>query len=115
MAKKKKRTTKKQRTAKKKATVKKKATARKKTTAKRKPTARKMADWFLKNYKDPVHGVPYNGREGGYQYTNGGPYTALDEVQEHFPEAEFRDVEKAVEIIGHEGDGVTDWVKKEEY
>lgn len=34
--------------------------------------------WFSENFEDPVHGVPYNGREGGYLYTYGGPYDAAD-------------------------------------
>jgi hypothetical protein len=31
-------------------------------------------EWFLAGYCDPVHGTPYNGREGGFQFIHGGPY-----------------------------------------
>ncbi len=78
-----------------------------------KPSAKVMAKWFLEHYQDPVHGVPYNGREGGYQYVNGGPYDASEQIQKHFPNAEVTDVEKAVEEI--ESDGITEWVKAREY
>jgi hypothetical protein len=59
--------------------------------------------------------VPYNGREGGYQYLNGGPYDAESEINKHFPGGDPSRVEKAVEKIQREGEGVTDWVKNDEY
>lgn len=37
-----------------------------------------IEDWFNENFEDPVHGMPYDGREGGYLYTHGGPYEADD-------------------------------------
>lgn len=36
-----------------------------------------MREWFFDNYADPID-LPYNGREGGYQYIHGGPYDASD-------------------------------------
>lgn len=38
-----------------------------------------MREWFFENYSDPID-LPYNGREGGYQYIHGGPYSAGEEL-----------------------------------
>ena len=43
-----------------------------------------MREWFLDNYEDPVHSVPYIGREGGYIWIFGGPYDAHEELYEKF-------------------------------
>ena len=73
--------------------------------------AENVAEWFLENYKDPVHGVPCD--EGEYVYALGGPYDAEEELYEHFPEAEEEVIKKAVEII--QAEGTIDWVKRWEY
>jgi hypothetical protein len=39
-----------------------------------------IVEWFGENFQDPVHEMPYNSREGGYQYIYGGPYDAAEEV-----------------------------------
>ena len=74
-----------------------------------KPTAEEMVKWFLGHYKDPVHGVPHDSGEGGYQYVHGGPYDAKEEIEEHFPGADFAEVEKAVAEV--ESDAITEWVR----
>lgn len=51
------------------------------------PEASDMVEWFFRLYTDPANGVPYNGREGGYMYTNGGPYDAEDELRENFDDS----------------------------
>ena len=43
-----------------------------------------MREWFLENYEDPVHSLPYIGREGGYIWIFGGPYDAHEELHEKF-------------------------------
>lgn len=37
-----------------------------------------MREWFLARYCDPAQETPYNGREGGYLFVNGGPYNPAD-------------------------------------
>lgn len=43
-----------------------------------------MREWFTARYCDPAHETPYNGREGGYFYVNGGPYDPSDELHSRF-------------------------------
>ena len=43
-----------------------------------------MRDWFLGNYEDPVHSLPYESREGGYIWVYGGPYDASEVLHEKF-------------------------------
>ena len=43
-----------------------------------------MREWFLDNYEDPVHSLPYESREGGYIWIYGGPYDAGQVLQEKF-------------------------------
>ena len=43
-----------------------------------------MRAWFLARFCDPAHETPYNGREGGYLFVNGGPYNPSDELRERF-------------------------------
>ena len=45
-----------------------------------------MRDWFLGNYEDPVHSLPYESREGGYLWVYGGPYDASEVLHERFGE-----------------------------
>lgn len=71
-----------------------------------------MVDWFFEHYENPAHGVPYESREGGYQYVFGGPYDAREELQESFPYAAPEDIEEAVEAIERES---LEWVKKGQY
>lgn len=43
-----------------------------------------MREWFYARYCDPAHDTPYNGREGGYLFVNGGPYDPADVMQDRF-------------------------------
>jgi len=43
-----------------------------------------MRVWFRARFCDPAHETPYNGREGGYLFVNGGPYNPSDELHERF-------------------------------
>ena len=45
-----------------------------------------MRKWFLDNYEDPVHSLPYESREGGYIWLDGGPYDPHEELHEKFGE-----------------------------
>lgn len=71
-----------------------------------------MVEWFRENYMDPANGVPYNSREGGYMYVNGGPYDALDVLSERFPDALSDEVEDAAALLADES---SEWVRHDQY
>lgn len=50
----------------------------------REAAAEEMIEWFHQNYEDPANSLPYITREGGYQWVNGGPYSALECLEENF-------------------------------
>lgn len=58
-----------------------------------------MKEWFLSYYEDPAEHCPFESREGGYFYTNGGPYNAEDEIRDNFdyPEEEIREAAEQLE------------------
>lgn len=43
-----------------------------------------MKDWFFDNYDDPANFLPYETKEGGYQYIFGGPYELSNVLHEEF-------------------------------
>lgn len=51
-----------------------------------------MRRWFLARYCDPAEDLPYNGREGGYIYVNGGPHDPEDVLPERFSETADNDM-----------------------
>jgi len=71
-----------------------------------------MIAWFFENYEDPVHGVPYESAEGGYQYYNGGPYDARVVLEEQFPDALDEHLDAAASKIETQG---WEWVEKGSY
>ena len=58
-----------------------------------------MREWFLANYEDPAHSLPYESREGGYIWIYGGPYDPHEELHGKF--GEFVP-EKVIETLGEE-------------
>ncbi|MDG5497922.1 hypothetical protein [Niveispirillum sp. BGYR6] len=63
-----------------------------------------MIEWFGQRYEDPVHRLPYNSREGGYQWINGGPYSAAEVLGDQFGNiAKTSAIEAAVAEIETEG------------
>lgn len=67
-----------------------------------------LVDWFHYFYEDPANETPYNGREGGYLYIKGGPYSAEEELRENFENVVPEDaILEAVEDI--QSDGLFDW------
>ena len=58
-----------------------------------------MREWFLANYEDPVHSLPYESREGGYIWIFGGPYDPHEELHGKF--GEFVP-ETVIETLGYE-------------
>lgn len=71
-----------------------------------------VVSWFHERYKDPADGVPYNSREGGYLYVNGGPYEASDILAEAFENAPPPVIEAALEELDAES---SEWVRVDEY
>jgi hypothetical protein len=71
-----------------------------------------MIEWFRGVFKDPADGVPYNSGEGGYQYINGGPYDALEELSAQFPNALPDELEAAASELEAES---YEWVRHDEY
>jgi len=86
--------------------------SRQKRKPQKKYTVDEITNWFFSNYKDPAEGVPYESREGGYQYFLGGPYEAEEEIYGEFPDIDEETLREAVDII--EADGY-EWVKIDEY
>lgn len=76
------------------------------------PSVDEMVEWFYDNYEDPANGVPYESREGGYQYFNGGPHDPMDVLQSEFPDVAFERVEEAAQAIYRDG---FEWVRKGDY
>lgn len=73
-----------------------------------------MVHWFGGYYCDPAHETPYNGREGGYLYTRGGPYDANDEISSEFGAFTSEEaIEAAVEEV--QSDGIFDWAPATEH
>lgn len=73
----------------------------------------RIIEWFLDNYEDPANAVPYDSREGGYQYYAGGPYDPWDVLIEEFEDVPRFIVEAAAsELVWQGGD---EWVKKGQY
>lgn len=58
-----------------------------------------MRQWFLANYEDPAHSLPYESREGGYIWIDGGPYDPHEELHGKFDEFVPEDV---IEELGDE-------------
>lgn len=66
-----------------------------------------MMEWFRENFEDPANSLPYESREGGYQWIWGGPYDASEELHDAFPQAEDDEIDTAVERL--ESNGANEW------
>jgi hypothetical protein len=67
-----------------------------------------MVSWFEANFVDPAHMTSYETAPGAYQWTDGGPYGAEEQISEAFYEvAQEDEIEQAVAMI--EKDGIHDW------
>lgn len=58
-----------------------------------------MRVWFRARFCDPAIETPYNGREGGYLFINGGPYDPADVIYERFRSKIHQDL---IEIVANE-------------
>ncbi len=45
-----------------------------------------MREWFFANYENPAESLPYESREGGYLWIDGGPYDPHEELHTKFGE-----------------------------
>lgn len=54
------------------------------TSASRDSQAVAIRAWFTARFCDPAQETPYNGREGGYLFVNGGPYSPDEELNSKF-------------------------------
>jgi len=73
-----------------------------------------LVDWFHYFYEDPANETPYNGREGGYLYIKGGPYSAEEELRENFEDVVPEDaISEAIEEI--QSDGLFDWAPSDRH
>ena len=70
-----------------------------------------MIDWFRGEFENPAEHVPYDSREGGYQYVNGS-YEPEDVLTEQFPGADPLDRAEAAESLVAEA---FEWVRKGDY
>ena len=69
-----------------------------------------MTTWFHQNYEDPANSLPYNTREGGYQWVNGGPYAAVECLEGRFRRKyPFDFIEEVAGRIVDESGGSDDW------
>lgn len=68
-----------------------------------------MVDWFHRNYGDPVHHLPFDSGEGGYQWMGMGPYDAREELEANFENADPEDLDEAVSILEDEA---IEWMRQ---
>tara|TARA_B100001971_G_C18244874_1_gene573527 strand:- start:243 stop:1634 length:1392 start_codon:yes stop_codon:yes gene_type:complete len=71
--------------------------------------ADEMEEWFRENYEDPANSLPYESREGGYQWIYGGPETPLDALQDGFAEQFPLDLIEEVATRITAKSGIWDW------
>ncbi len=71
------------------------------------PDVQRLINWFFEHYEDPVHSLPYDSGEGGYQWIYGPPHDAEEELSAAFPDEDATMIEQAVSVI--QGYGV-EWV-----
>ncbi len=73
---------------------------------------KKMALWFLNKFEDPANSVPYESKEGGYQYKGNEPYNAREVLSEKFQDVDQEVIESVVDYL----EGISlEWVKKDRF
>lgn len=76
-----------------------------------------VREWFTDRFCNPAEELPYNSREGGYLYINGGPYSPEEEILQRFENIVSSDVLEEV-ITELECEVGSEWapiIKKFEY
>jgi formylglycine-generating enzyme required for sulfatase activity len=60
-----------------------------------------IKEWFFQNYEDPAEHLPYESKEGGYQWIHGEPVDTEEAIYEHFGEMYNEEVlNKVIDEIG---------------
>ncbi len=61
-----------------------------------------IKEWFFEHYEDPANSsLPYNSKEGGYQWIHGEPVDTAEVIYENFEKRYSEDIlEKAIDEIG---------------
>ncbi len=61
-----------------------------------------IKEWFFEHYEDPANSsLPYNSKEGGYQWIHGEPVNTAEVIYENFEKRYSEDIlEKAIDEIG---------------
>lgn len=72
--------------------------------------AAEIRQWFASNYEDPAQSLPYNSREGGFLWIRGGPYSALQAIEEQFGTTyPFALLEEVANDIIDDAGGLDEW------
>lgn len=59
-----------------------------------------LSVWWYSRYRDPADDTPYNGREGGFLFVNGGPYDPEDVLWSNFSgKAQNEVIERVVDKL----------------
>jgi hypothetical protein len=74
-----------------------------------------MKQWFLKRYCDPIQNTPYDSGEGGYQYIFGGPFIALEILNDQFSDLVSEEIISELTREIEEEFEVYDWVYTDEF
>lgn len=70
-----------------------------------------MVHWFHENYEDPAVRLPFESREGGYQWIWGGPYDAGTQISNEFSDIADEDsINAATREVTQ--DGLYEWAPK---
>lgn len=73
-----------------------------------------LVEWFRQYHEDPANETPYNGREGGYLYIHGGPYSAEEELRDNFEDIVSEEaIMEAVDEI--QEDGTWEWAPSSQH
>lgn len=73
---------------------------------------RRIALWFLSKFEDPANSVPYESKEGGYQYMGNEPYNAREVLSENFQDVDQEVIDSVVDYLERIS---LEWVKKERF
>jgi hypothetical protein len=75
-------------------------------------TVSDLTDWFLSRYQDPVHALPFDSREGGYQWLGTGPHDAREVLASEFPDVHPTVLDEAAESLEDES---FEWMRIEDW
>jgi hypothetical protein len=78
-----------------------------------------MKAWFFEHYEHPAESTPYDSEEGGYVYIWGGPYDALEELEEEFsgtvPDEVIEELASELTNTAREWSGIPEYDDSDDY